>query len=102
MSFAEAKGDGLPEGFPRPTIMSGVGPGWWPIVTAIHAALSAIDPDYSVDQVKEKFGTLRYYWSMSEHLHSDEVSADEANVKFGLMQAICDAGEAYSKKVCEE
>lgn len=35
--------------------------GWYPIVTRLDKRLAAIDPDYTVHQVKEKFGTLRYY-----------------------------------------
>lgn len=35
--------------------------GWYPIVAALDEQLAAIDPDYVVHQVKEKFGTLRYY-----------------------------------------
>jgi hypothetical protein len=35
--------------------------GWYPIVVGVDQRLSAIDPEYVVHQVKEKFGTLRYY-----------------------------------------
>lgn len=35
--------------------------GWYPIVVEVDQRLSAIDPEYVVHQVKEKFGTLRYY-----------------------------------------
>lgn len=35
--------------------------GWYPIVTGLDKQLAAIDPHYTVHQVKEKFGTLRYY-----------------------------------------
>jgi hypothetical protein len=35
--------------------------GWYPIVTGLDERLAAIDPNYAVHQVKEKFGTLRYY-----------------------------------------
>jgi hypothetical protein len=39
--------------------------GWYPIVVALDQRLSAIDPDYVVHQVKEKFGALRYYCAPS-------------------------------------
>lgn len=39
--------------------------GWYPIVTRCDEQLAAIDPDYVVHQVKEKFGTLRYYCAPS-------------------------------------
>lgn len=35
--------------------------GWFELIVDLDAALSALDPDYRVEQVKEKFGTLRYY-----------------------------------------
>lgn len=34
---------------------------WLPIVEKLHKDLLKIDPDYVVAQVKEKFGSLRYY-----------------------------------------
>lgn len=39
--------------------------GWYPIVTTCDERLAALDPDYVVHQVKEKFGTLRYYCAPS-------------------------------------
>jgi hypothetical protein len=39
--------------------------GWYPIVVGCDQRLAAIDPDYVVHQVKEKFGTLRYYCTPS-------------------------------------
>lgn len=41
------------------------GEGWWPIIKQIDAELSQIDPYYTVYQVKEKFGRLRYYFAPS-------------------------------------
>lgn len=40
-----------------------VGEGWVPLVDELHSKVLEIDPDVRVDQVKEKFGTLRYYFS---------------------------------------
>lgn len=40
------------------------GEGWYPIVSQLHEKLKLIDPDYQVFQIKEKFGTLRYYSSL--------------------------------------
>jgi hypothetical protein len=41
----------------------GVGSGWYPIVTALDEAIAELYPDYEIHQVKEKYGTLRYYCS---------------------------------------
>ncbi len=35
--------------------------GWYPLVIATDQRLAALDPDYVVQQIKEKFGTLRYH-----------------------------------------
>lgn len=39
--------------------------GWYPIVVALDQRLAAIDPEYVVHQIKEKFGNLRYYCAPS-------------------------------------
>lgn len=45
-------------------------PGWHSIISAIDIELSMIDPDYTVQQIKEKFGGLRYYFNTkTEHWH---------------------------------
>lgn len=43
-----------------------VGDGWMPIVDKLHEDIKALDPNYSISQIKEKFGTLRFYCSYSE------------------------------------
>lgn len=39
------------------------GRGWWPLLLELDAELRQTDPGYTVVQVKEKFGGLRYYTS---------------------------------------
>jgi len=39
--------------------------GWWNIISKCDKELSSIDPDYTIFQIKEKFGGLRYYFSPS-------------------------------------
>ena len=48
----------IPDGWGR---WISCGAGWYPIITVLDAALAELDPDYEVQQVKEKYGTLRYY-----------------------------------------
>lgn len=38
-----------------------VGPGWYQIVLDCDQELTTVDPHYTLYQVKEKFGGLRYY-----------------------------------------
>lgn len=69
------------------------GDGWEPLIRALSAKLEAAiaalpeadQPNYKAMQVKEKFGTLRFYLTMG----SDE------------MFAACDEAEAHSAETCE-
>lgn len=36
--------------------------GWKTIVEETDAMLAYLDPDYKIQQIKEKYGTLRYYY----------------------------------------
>jgi hypothetical protein len=38
------------------------GPGWYPIIVDLADAIAELLPEYEIHQVKEKFGTLRFYW----------------------------------------
>lgn len=38
--------------------------GWYPLIVALDKELAEICPDYELHQVKEKFGTLRYYFAI--------------------------------------
>jgi hypothetical protein len=38
-----------------------VGEGWWPLLIELDQVLQILYPPYSVAQVKEKYGTLRFY-----------------------------------------
>ena len=42
------------------------GPGWFPIITELDEKLSAMIPNYEIHQIKEKYGTLRFYWGVPE------------------------------------
>lgn len=47
------------------------GPGWFSIIMDLHKDLVAIDPDYQIYQIKEKFGGLRFYFrASSPDLHA--------------------------------
>lgn len=65
-------------------------PGWWLILAELEAKLNYLDPDYEVHQVKEKFGTLRFYYRPT---------------KGGVIQEIMDdcvkQAEYLSSKTCE-
>jgi hypothetical protein len=67
--------------------------GWYPIVVGVDQRLSAIDPEYVVHQIKEKFGTLRYYCTPS----GDEPSAAVCEA----FRAITGEAERASAITCE-
>lgn len=73
----------------------GISPGWYQIVIDLDEALSEIDPDYEVQQVKTKFGGLRYYCERTTTSDFDgEFKDDPWNI------LIAEA-EAKSYKTCE-
>lgn len=67
--------------------------GWAEMLSTLDGELIAIDPGYTIVQVKEKFGGLRYYFDTSEDLDED------AKIK---MRLLVDATEGRSYKICEE
>lgn len=64
-------------------------PGWYPMITELDAALASLDANYVIHQVKEKFGTLRYY----AHTESTTVRAQ--------FDALIRAAEEKSATICE-
>ncbi|RAY11641.1 TraR/DksA family transcriptional regulator [Actinomadura craniellae] len=44
-----------------PDHLDHVGRGWHPLLLRLHEELLAVSPGYAVNQVKEKYGTLRVY-----------------------------------------
>ena len=80
----------IPDGWGR---WLSVDAGWYPLVIATDALLAGLDADYRVHQVKEKFGTLRYYyWPSSEAVSLETQDA---------MDAITDGAERASAITCE-
>ena len=47
------------------------GPGWYPLIIELDQQLAQTDPGYTVHQVKEKFGSLRYYVEESDGLSAE-------------------------------
>ena len=56
----------------NPTCVSGVAPGWQPIVDRLEILLDYAGVLYTVDQVKEKFGGLRVYLSYTNLENEDK------------------------------
>lgn len=66
------------------------GPGWHKLIYDLHQEILAIDPDYRVLQVKEKFGGLRYYVDTARHGRGRQ-----------LIEIAIGRAEAASFRICE-
>lgn len=64
--------------------------GWKDIVLRADAMLAYIDPNYKICQIKEKFGTLRYYFESKKF-----------GIERDIMYAIADGAERMSAQTCE-
>lgn len=41
---------------------------WYPAIKQAHDSLTRLIPGYNIDQIKEKFGGLRFYFSLPEQM----------------------------------
>ena len=57
--------DRIPDGWGR---WISCGPGWYSLLVELDRALALLFPDYTVEQAKEKYGQLRYYYSVGEYI----------------------------------
>lgn len=69
-----------------------VNDGWKKLVLDVDEMLVKIDPNYKICQVKEKFGTLRYYY---------DTQLEYGTVERKMMDAIVEAAEFRSSITCE-
>ena len=65
-------------------------PGWHELVCKCHLELLAMDPNYEVFQVKEKFGSLRYYFGTKS-----------TDLKEFMMWKVSEKYMFLSEKTCE-
>ena len=77
----------IPDGWGR---WISCGPGWYPMLVELDQSLAAIQPDYVVHQVKEKYGQLRYYFASIGSRSQEK-----------RMTALVDAAEERSVTICE-
>ena len=48
--------------------------GWFPLIIKLNNDLRAIDSEYKIYQIKEKFGGLRFYFEPSESATDEDIS----------------------------
>lgn len=72
---------------PMMTSANNIGEGWHPLIRELEEKLNAIDPEFTLQQIKEKFGGLRYY----AHSHTDDPT----------FRAAINEAEVQSERTCE-
>lgn len=70
----------------------GIGEGWQPLVGEAALALDVVAPGWVAAQIKEKFGTLRFYYDLPEGIDRDHRLA---------ARAIAHWAETRSAHICE-
>lgn len=68
------------------------GAGWKDIIDRTHEKLKYIDPDYTIAQIKEKFGGLRYYF---------DPSVEYGTIAHDIMDDIVRTAEHEASITCE-
>lgn len=87
----------IPDGWGR---WISVAAGWYPLVVATDHQLAAIDADYVVHQIKEKFGTLRYCCAPSSDDPSPELLDALDAITDGAERAPRSAANAAANPGC--
>jgi hypothetical protein len=75
----------IPDGWGR---RMGCDRGWYPLIVELDRGLAELDPNYTLLQVKEKWGALRLYFEGAPEV-------------VGAMQALVDRASEASKGICE-
>lgn len=69
------------------------GDGWWTLIDVISELMTKHNPDITAIQIKEKFGTLRFY-----HAPVDDYSLAVENAAEMLSTLICEVCSAHAKR----
>jgi hypothetical protein len=85
----------------------GVGPGWNKLMINLFKGIDKLQPeDFSVLQIKEKFGTLRFYFSSATKIEEINVLVRKAEKKSGKTCEDCGEpgkprGEGWIRTICD-
>ena len=84
---------------------AGVGQGWMPLVIALDEELSTHCPDYVIEQIKEKFGGLRYYTSGVD-IETQELIANAEDKSYSICETCGEVGKlrkgGWLKTACDK
>lgn len=73
-----------------------VGPGWIHIIAKLHNAVFFMNPDYTLAQVKQKFGGLRYYVDL--HFTDDQ----DPTLPTEIIDILISQAEVQALQTCEQ
>ncbi len=73
------------------------GPGWYRILASLDEELSYLCPDYEIQQIKEKFGTLRWYASYP----LDHIKTKDHDIVYEIISSLVSYAEAQTSWTCE-
>ena len=79
------------------------GKGWYKLLVDTNRKMNMMWPNYEIHQVKEKFGSLRFYWGISSE-DKDWEALDEniSNTIYEIMGDIANGAESRSSRICED
>ena len=90
----------IPDGWGRWLTLS---KGWYKLIIETDRKLAYICPDYEIHQVKEKFGTLRYYWGIPyDTTCFNGKSEEEKELIMSIMRDVVAQAEHRSGRICEQ
>lgn len=93
MEYPQAVEDRIPEHWGK---QIHIGNGWYGLVSELDRNLAKIDPHYEVQQVKQKFAELRFYFSPS-----DGVSDEDREEMYDLVNE-AESRSSYTCETCGE
>lgn len=84
------------QGFPQ---VFWVGHGWIQLILDLDRKLRYLSPDYTISQIKEKFGGLRYYATYVPPIQLADI--DDAPERSDIFYDLIDRAESRSFRICE-
>ena len=77
--------------------------GWSKLLVDTNRKMNMMWPNYEIHQVKEKFGSLRFYWGISSE-DKDWEALDEniSRTIYEIMGDIANSAESRSSRICED
>lgn len=68
---------------------------WWPAIEKCDRLLGALIPGYKIEQIKSKFGELRYYISLPEGVVYGEPVAEISHAIIAEAERECRYADGY-------